>query len=72
MKRSKAYYDAAQAKMKKDAEERKAKAEQLRIEQERIQKQQLADRIRKYEAQMCLPNSRSRLKSFAIGLGIGG
>lgn len=38
IKRSKAYYDAAQARMKKEKEERKAKVEQMRREAEQMRK----------------------------------
>jgi hypothetical protein len=69
MKRSKAYYDAAQAKMKKDAEERKAKAEQLRIEQERIQKQQEEQRKREAEQKRKAEEYRRYVEAHSYEIG---
>ena len=62
MKRSKSYYDAAQAKMRKEAEERKAQAEEFRREQERLQKEREEQQKRAAELKRKAEENRRYIK----------
>ena len=70
MKRSKSYYDAAQAKMRKEAEERKAQAEEFRREQERLQKEREEQQKRAAELKRKAEENRRYIKEHEYEIGL--